>query len=175
MNAETALTGEAEKGPNLGAMIKMLLKESKGEAYVSVEGVIPHPAPCRTVARNKHSPVPPPRTTGTTPLGLESATATSERKSTHNMTVRFGHTGHAGSVHPFFLQPSLRHSPDDLFPHMWTVHTHILKMDSFARIRFVQLSLLQPTQLSRPPTSRSGAEAADGFGPPNFPKLASTD
>jgi hypothetical protein len=135
MNAETALTGEAEKGPNLGAMIKMLLKESKGEAYVSVEGVIPHPAPCRTVARNKHSPVPPPRTTGTTPLGLESATATSERKSTHNMTVRFGHTGHAGSVHPFFLQPSLRHSPEDLFPHMWTVHTHILKMDSFVRIR----------------------------------------
>jgi hypothetical protein len=112
---------------------------------------------------------------GTTPLGLESATATSERKSTDDMTVRIGHTGHAGSVHPFFLQPSLRHSPEDLFPHMWTVHTHILKMDSFARIRFVQLSLLQPTQLSRPPTSRSGAEAADGFGPPNFPKLASTD
>ena len=56
MNAETAPTGGAGKGPNLGAMIKMLLKESKGEAYVSVEGVIPHPAPCRTVARSKHSP-----------------------------------------------------------------------------------------------------------------------
>ena len=114
------------------------------------------------------STVPPPQATGTTPLGLESATATSERKSTDDMTVRIGHTGHAGSVHPFFLQPSLRHRPEDLFPHMWTVHTHILKMDSFARIRFVQLSLLQPTQLSRPPTSRSGAEAADGFGPPTF-------
>jgi len=80
------------------------------------------------------STVPPPQATGTTPLGLESATATSERKSTDDMTVRIGHTGHAGSVHPFFLQPSLRHRPEDLFPHMWTVHTHILKMDYFARI-----------------------------------------
>jgi hypothetical protein len=56
MNAETAPTDGAEKGPSLGAMIKMLLKESKSQAYVSVEGVLPHSAPCRTVARNKYSP-----------------------------------------------------------------------------------------------------------------------
>jgi len=56
MNAETAPTEGAEKDPHLGATTITFLKEPKGEACVSVEGVLLPSAPCRTTVRNEHSP-----------------------------------------------------------------------------------------------------------------------
>jgi hypothetical protein len=44
MNAETAPTDGAEKDPHLGTTTITLPKESKGEAYVSVERILPHSA-----------------------------------------------------------------------------------------------------------------------------------